>query len=83
MNEYTVTDIVLTDSQLEAIKNIKATTRYEALEAVAQVLGIKVGRRNTWASTRMTLINEELQVSVDISYSKKLGIVKAIWYYPL
>lgn len=70
--------INLTNEQIAAIQSISAKTRYDALEQVAKVLGVRTGQRATWASSRKTIIIDD-KTHADISFSK--GKVVTLEYY--
>ena len=72
-------DIILTAQQIEEIKNIKAATRYEAMDAVARILNARTGQRRTWGCTTRKNIIIDDHTHADITYSK--GKVKELWYY--
>ena len=56
---YKEIEIPVTREQIIEIKNIKASTRYEALDKVAEILGAKIGYRKTWGgTTRKTIVIE-------------------------
>lgn len=72
-------EIPVTREQILEIKNITASTRYEALDKVANILGAKIGYRGTWGgTTRKTIVIDNF-TSADITYSK--GKVVDLSYY--
>ena len=71
-------NINLTNEQIAAIQGISAKTRYDALEQVAKVLGVRTGQRATWASSRKTIIIDDT-THADITFSK--GKVVRLEYY--
>lgn len=70
--------ITLTNEQMTAIKNIEATTRYEAMDKVAKILGAKTGQKATWASSRKTIVIDKETIA-EIKFSK--GKVLEVQYY--
>lgn len=72
-------DIVLTNWQIEAIEAIRATTRYEAMDKVAEILGAKLGQHRTWGCTTRKTIIIDKTTTADITFSK--GRVKDLQYY--
>ena len=70
--------ISITDEQYAAIKNLTAATRYEALEGVAKILGLRTGQKATWSSSRKTIIYDANTIA-DITYRK--GKVVSLEFY--
>ena len=77
---YTVNKpIPITDEQKEAIANIQVRTRYEAMDLVAKILGIKPVQVKTWASSTKGLFwNDYTEVYID--FSRKTGKVKCLHF---
>ena len=70
--------IEITDEQYAAIKNLTAATRYEALDAVAKILGLRTAQRATWSSSRKTIIYDNNTIA-SITYKK--GKVVSLEFY--
>lgn len=70
--------IEITDEQYASIKNLTAATRYEALDAVAKILGLRTAQRATWSSSRKTIIYDANTIA-DITYRK--GKVVSLEFY--
>ena len=70
--------INVSQEQIAAIGSITAPTRYEAMEQVAAILGKPTGQRGTWASSRKTIIINDV-TTAEITFSK--GKVKALQYF--
>jgi hypothetical protein len=70
--------IDVSHEQIDPIRNITASTRYEAMEQVAAILGKHTGTRGTWSSTRKTIIIDNV-TTAEITFSK--GKVKDLQYY--
>jgi hypothetical protein len=74
-----VKPVPITQAQKEAIERIQVDTAYEAMERIANILGIRTVQKSTWASSRKTLlVNEYTEAS--ITFSRKTGKVKALSY---
>lgn len=70
--------INVSQEQIDAIRNVTAHTRYEAMEQVAAILGKHTGQRGTWASSRKTIIIDDV-TTAEITFSKDK--VKALQYF--
>jgi nitric oxide synthase oxygenase domain/subunit len=70
--------IEITDEQYMAIKNLTTATRYEALDAVANILGLRTAQKATWSSSRKTIIYDANTIA-DITYRK--GKVVSLEFY--
>lgn len=79
-NRYAVLkQIPITEQQKQALQRVQVTTRYEALDRVANILGLRTIQRSTWATSRKGLM-VNAYTTADISFSTKTGKIKAIKY---
>lgn len=63
--------ITLTENQMDAIKNIEASTRYEAMDKVAEILGVHVGYKNRWSRAHREIRwNERTECSITFKKGK-------------
>lgn len=61
--------VTLTNDQMRSIKNIEASTRYEAMDKVADILGVQIGYKNRWSRAHREIRWDE-RTHCDITFSK-------------
>ena len=62
-------DITLTDDQMNAIKSIEVDLRYDAMDKVAEILGVKVGYKTRWGRAHREIRIDE-KTNCEITFRK-------------
>lgn len=64
-----VFEIVLTDDQMAAIKSIEVELRYDAMDKVAEILGMNVGYKTRWGRAHREIRLDE-KTNCEITFRK-------------